>query len=83
MADNRKKTGRNSEDTAHVELGDSPDWGRMEREVILKLRILRAAWEHTAPNPELHQAMARDLYLPVLRLLAEFCNCVKEQPHAE
>jgi hypothetical protein len=40
----------------------TPDWDAIEREVIRKLRYLRAAWEHTAANePELHELMKRDL----------------------
>ena len=29
----------------------TPDWGAIERDVILKLRYLRLAWEHTASAP--------------------------------
>ncbi|MBI3281459.1 MAG: DUF86 domain-containing protein [Acidobacteria bacterium] len=57
-----------------------PDWDAIEREVIRKLRYLCAAWEHTATNePELHELMKRDLYLPTIRHLGAFCVAVKEE----
>ena len=27
---------------------DKPDWSRLESDVLRKIRLLRAAWEHTA-----------------------------------
>ncbi len=53
-----------------------PDWERLEADVLLSLRCLRAAWEHTEGQP-IHAAMVRDLYVPCVRLLAEFCASVK------
>jgi len=48
--------------------------------VILKLRYLRAAWEHTASTePELHELMKRDLYLPAMKRLAAFCSAIQEE----
>lgn len=52
------------------------DWEKIESDVLMSLRCLRAAWEHTEGQP-IHAAMLRDLYLPCLRLLLEFCACVK------
>ena len=56
----------------------TPDWELLESVVIRKLRLLRAAWEHTAQTPELHGSMVRDLYVPALKQLAAFCLCVQE-----
>ncbi len=58
-----------------------PDWAKIEREVIRKLRYLRAAWEHTAVElPELHEAMKRDLYMPAMANIAKFCMAIQEEP---
>jgi hypothetical protein len=44
----------------------TPDWDAVERDVMVKLQYLRAIWEHTASaEPELHELMKRDLYMPV------------------
>ena len=57
-----------------------PQWDAVEREVILKLRYLRAAWKHTASTePELHELMKRDLYLPAMKRLAAFCSAIQEE----
>ena len=58
---------------------DKPNWDQLESDVIRKIRLLRAAWEHTAEAiPEGHKAMKRDLYVPALSHLAAFCGCVEE-----
>jgi hypothetical protein len=58
----------------------TPDWGAIERDVILKLRYLRLAWEHTASaEPQLHEVMKRDLYVPAVKRLAAFCSCIEEE----
>jgi hypothetical protein len=58
----------------------SPDWDAVERDVVRKLRYLRAAWEHTAANePQLHELMQRDLYLPAIKHLGAFCAAIKVQ----
>jgi hypothetical protein len=63
---------------------DNPDWAQLQADVLRRLTMLRAAWEHTAAHdPELHAAMKRDLYIPVLSLLAEFCASVEETEEVE
>ncbi len=58
----------------------SPDWGTIERDVLRKLRYLRAAWEHTAAHePELHELIKRDLYVPAIKHLGAFCAAIKEE----
>lgn len=48
--------------------------------MIRKLRYLRAAWEHTASNePELHELMKGDLYLPTIINLVAFCVALGEE----
>ena len=48
--------------------------------MIRKLGYLRTAWEHTAANePELHELMKRDLYLPTIKHLGAFCVAVREE----
>lgn len=57
-----------------------PNWERLEADVVRKIHLLRAAWEHTeAATPELQPAMERDLYVPALRCLAAFCTSVEEE----
>src|SRR5574341_962194 len=58
---------------------DKPNWDRLEADGLRKIRLLRAACEHTAVAiPEGHKAMKRGLYLPALSHLAAFCSCVEE-----
>jgi hypothetical protein len=59
---------------------DFPNWTAIERDVLRKIRLVRAAWKHTeAEAPEVHEACMRDLYVPALTKLAAFCACVKEE----
>ena len=58
---------------------DVIDWQGMRATVDAKLRYLEVAWratEQKAP-PEEHAKFVRDLYFPVVRMVAEFCECVK------
>lgn len=58
----------------------SPDWDAVERDVVRKLRYLRAAWEHTAASePEVHELMKRDLYVPAIKHLGAFCAAIQEK----
>jgi transposase len=58
----------------------SPDWDAVERDVVRKLRYLRAAWEHTAASePEVHELMKRDLYVPAIKHLGTFCAAIQEK----
>ena len=56
-----------------------PDWDRIERDVIRKLHLLRAEWEHTSKTPALHVQMTRDRYIPMLRHMAAFCALIEEE----
>jgi len=63
----------------HMAKNDKPNWDRLEAEVLRKIRLLRAAWEHTAREiPKGHETMKRDLYVPALSHLAAFCGWVEE-----
>lgn len=55
-----------------------PDWAEIERDVIHKLHLLRAAWEYTLTD-ENQDVLRRDLYLPCLRLLADFSSSIQEE----
>ena len=63
--------------------GSTPDWNAIEADVIRKLRLLRIAWEHTESRStteiDIHSAIKRDIYLPALNCLAQFCGCVREE----
>ncbi len=55
------------------------DWTNITAEVLAKLEYLRIAWaasEREGP-PELHAKLVNDLYVPTVRLLAEFCACLE------
>ena len=57
-----------------------PNWSKIESDVLRKIQIIHAAWEHTqAQAPGVHEIMKRDLYVPALTCLAEFCACVEEK----
>jgi hypothetical protein len=59
---------------------NEPNWDQLEADVLRKIRLLRAAWEHTeSQEPELHAIAKRDLYIPVLKHLAVFCSCVEDE----
>lgn len=56
----------------------TPDWNRLERDVVLRIRALAAICSDKLDAPEdLRAAIYRDLVLPNVRLLAEFCSAVR------
>lgn len=58
--------------------GEAPDWDRLKRDVCVRIDYLAACWAHTAAaSPQMHEQLFGDLYLPAVRLLAEFCACVE------
>ena len=55
------------------------DWDNIEREVVEKINYLRMSWDASqkvAPKV-LHEKLVDDLYVPAVKLLAEFCACVE------
>ena len=61
-----------------AEAPEAPDWDALEHDVVLRIRLLRAAWKGTESDPgALHSQMARDLYLPAIRGLAAFCMMIE------
>lgn len=58
------------------------DWESVEQEVVYKLRFLRAAVAKLEPN-ELNDQIARDLFLPALKKLGEFCTMIKFEEETE
>jgi hypothetical protein len=58
---------------------DKVDWANLKTEVTAKLEYLRIAWaasERDAP-PQVHKRIVEDIYVPAIRLLAEFCACLE------
>ena len=50
----------------------------LERDLVLRTRLLRAVWEGTASDPDaLHGQMVRDLYLAAVNKLAQFCLMIE------
>lgn len=56
-----------------------PDWERLERDVVERIRLVRAAWDAAVRNagPNLGCKIRQDVLVPALRLLAEFCTAVR------
>lgn len=53
----------------------SADWGRMERDVVARIRLLRDTCRNLAPGDQA-DLVARDLLGPNVQLLATFCENV-------
>jgi hypothetical protein len=49
------------------------DWDGVEKDVVTRIRLLKAACQHLDPN-DMNDKIAEDLFLPALRLLGEFCT---------
>lgn len=61
-----------------------PDWARIAREVIQKLKYLQDSWEQTASlDPELHEQLAQDLYVPCVTHLARFCLSITNRAQVD
>lgn len=56
-----------------------PDWDRLEADVVERIRALRAIHDRLDAPPEWRHKVRRELILPSLRLLAEFCAAVRIQ----
>ena len=55
------------------------DWDNLEREVVIRIRLLKAMAQNLSPNDPLaehHDGVANDLILPNIRLLAAFCASI-------
>lgn len=59
-------------------LGETPDWPSLKSEICRKIDYVAAAWEKLEPI-ELRDKIRRDLLLPNLALLAEFCAAIEEK----
>lgn len=54
-----------------------PDWEGLERDVILRIRMLRIVCANMDEPAETRERIWHDLVLPNLRLLAAFCAAVE------
>lgn len=68
------------ESSPKPDIARQPDWDRIERDVTRKLRFLRLAWEASEERRDFSTLIKRDILIPALLLLAEFCACVEEEP---
>ena len=50
-------------------------WDQLEQEVVFRIRLLKGIAEKLEPTP-FNDAIAQDLILPAMALLAEFCQSV-------
>jgi hypothetical protein len=56
------------------------DWDGVQADFLTKFHVLRLAWQasQNGCTKEVHEMAVRDLYLPALTKIAEFCACMKE-----
>lgn len=59
--------------------GAGIDFDKIETEVLLKLRLLKASLAAEF-DPDIRRAYVRDLVMPAAELLARFCACVNVEP---
>jgi hypothetical protein len=52
-----------------------PDFDQIEKDVVSRIRLIKAMYEHM--KPEELTIINDSLILPCMKLLAEFCSCVK------
>jgi cytochrome c oxidase subunit IV len=52
-----------------------PDFDQIEKDVVTRIRLIKAVYEHM--KPEELTLVHSTLIIPCMKLLAEFCACVK------
>lgn len=57
-------------------------WDQLEQEVVFRIRLLKGIAENLEPSP-FNDAIAQDLIMPAMGLLAEFCQSVAISEDAE
>ena len=55
---------------------NNADWDGLERDVVARIRLLRAVAEKLEAG-EAGEKIGADLIVPCVALLAEFCGCVQ------
>jgi len=65
-----------SEAKTNMEILRKADWGQLERDVVERIRILRATAEKGGEG-EVWDQIANDLIVPNIALLAQFCSNVE------
>lgn len=58
------------------------DWDRLEKDVASKIKLLRATVA-ALPEDEVGNKIAHDIYLPLVKLLANFCASIDEEVQQE
>ena len=55
------------------------NWVGLKNEFLDRMRLLQIEWQASQKqcSPQVHAKMVKDLYLPALTKLAEFCACVE------
>lgn len=61
---------------ANPEWVDRIDWDKLEADAITRIRMLRATFEKL-PDSDAKALYLRDIGIPVLGKLIEFCECVQ------
>ena len=51
-----------------------PNWNTIVEDVVTRVQMLRAVWNQPGP---LQENIRRDLVIPAITKLAEFCACVQ------
>lgn len=64
-------------ETDHKEI----DWDELKKDAVEKIDMLRLSWAASQSQaPGVHEKLVSDIYVPALRLLAEFCSCIEIDP---
>lgn len=64
-------------------LGETPNWSKLKDEVARKIDYIAAAWGKLDAPPEWREKIRRELLMPNLLLLAEFCAAIEENEDAD
>ena len=59
-----------------IETMKNADWDHLERDVVTRIRLLKAAAKSLDTNP-MGDRIAQDLFLPCVQMLAGFCEAVE------
>ena len=64
--------------TTNIETLRKANWDRLERDVVMRIRLLRTAVQGMARDP-ISDKLAEDLFMPCIELLGSFVGAVDVQ----
>lgn len=66
-----------------MKIARNANWDQMEQDVVERIRYLKLICQKLDAGKPLNDAIANDLIMPNIRLLAEFCESVKCEEGSE